>query len=46
MHTELRLKKRLADFQSYLRRERLQVLPAGTDEDCRFDRAEQIIHSL
>jgi hypothetical protein len=46
MFTELRLKKGLTDLLPDLCWERPQVLPAGADEDRRFDCAEQVVHVL
>jgi hypothetical protein len=44
MVSELRLEKRLADLQPHFTRERPQVFPAGTDENSRLDRAQEIVH--
>jgi hypothetical protein len=44
--TELRLEKGLTDLLPDLCGERPKVLPAGADEDGRFDRAQQIIHDF
>ncbi len=46
MFPKLRFKEGLSDLPPDLRRERLQVAPAGADKNRRLDRAKEIIHGI